>query len=253
MQAGASQPCAVVPGQRPWCEHDMRAARCEWEVLNRLLSIEQVWTARIDAGHECIEYISLDGTTDRTNSFPLGSKVGDIGLGLGWDCAEVTTIYGEVLDPTCNADKDATMMVKENSGIIELEEAQRLAARLQLVMGIKRLRNKCQGMACMVGIIRTSLRGPIDGTGERSQRIDSFKRNMLFHIRVAFLSYCAALYLRRGGDDSDLAPFLKLICWYTQDLQCEDWMCEAILEARMFPRMPSTLTERVRKRDRKLR
>ena len=100
MQAGASQPCAVVPGQRPWCEHDMRAARCEWEVLNRLLSIEQVWTARIDAGHECIEYISLDGTTDRTNSFPLGSKVGDIGLGLGWDCAEVTTIYGEVLDPT---------------------------------------------------------------------------------------------------------------------------------------------------------
>ena len=69
--------------------HRMRAIRCERDVLDRLLTIEQVRTARIDTEQSTIEYLSFDGTTDGPQSFPMGSKVGDIVLGLGWSCAEV--------------------------------------------------------------------------------------------------------------------------------------------------------------------
>ena len=81
MQPGASHPCAVSPGQRPgasqlmpsyedtertareeatkviewfFSDHEMRAARCEREVLDRLLSIEQVRTASIDTQQSII-------------------------------------------------------------------------------------------------------------------------------------------------------------------------------------------------------
>ena len=116
--------------------HEMRAARCERDVLDRLLSIAQVRTASIDTQLCTIKYLWLGGTTDRTESFPMGSKVGDIGLGLGWYCVEVVNMYGEVLDPKSNADEDDTVMVRENSGIIELAEAQELAERMQRGLGI---------------------------------------------------------------------------------------------------------------------
>ena len=241
MQAGASQPCAVVPGQRPWCEHDMRAARCEWEVLNRLLSIEQVWTARIDAGHECIEYISLDGTTDRTNSFPMGSKVGDIGLGLGWYCAEVTTVDGKVLDPASNVYEDDSVVVQENSCIIEVDEAQELVASMPMVIGIVDLRSKCQRLAEIETRITVAVRKRI-AEAETSQRI-CFKRVILFYIRVAFLCCSAALHLRCDGDDSDLDQFLRLIREFTSETSKRKMavMCDTLLEARIFPRMLSKL------------
>ena len=57
-----------------FADHEMRAARCEREVLDRLVSLGQVRTARIDFGSGCIEDFSFDGTIDRTNSFPMGSQ-----------------------------------------------------------------------------------------------------------------------------------------------------------------------------------
>ena len=53
----------------------MRAIRCERDVLDRLLTIEQVRTARIDTEQSTIEYLSFDGTIDGPQSFPMGSKV----------------------------------------------------------------------------------------------------------------------------------------------------------------------------------
>ena len=58
----------------------MRAVRCERDVLDRLRSIEQVRTASIDTEQSTIEYLSFDGTTHGTQSFPMGTKVGDIVL-----------------------------------------------------------------------------------------------------------------------------------------------------------------------------
>ena len=125
------------------CDHEMRAARCEREVLDKLLSVEQVRTATIHAGHQIIEFSKLDGTSDGPpHSFLVGSTVGDIGLLLGWFCAKVITMYGEVLDPTSNADENETVMVMENSGMIDVEEAQKLAASMQMLSGMVDLRAK---------------------------------------------------------------------------------------------------------------
>ena len=53
----------------------MRAIRCERDVLDRLLTIEQVRIARVDTEQSTIEYLSFDGTIDGPQSFPMGSKV----------------------------------------------------------------------------------------------------------------------------------------------------------------------------------
>ena len=288
MQPGASHPCAESPGQRPgasqlmpsyedtertaweeatkviewfFADHEMRAARCEREVLDRLLSMEQVRTATIDTVRERIEYISVNGTNDQTRSFPTGSTVGDIGFGLGWYCAQVTNMYGEVLDPTSNVDEDDTVMVKENSGMVEVEEAQKLAARLQMEIEIVDLRTKCLCLAETETRIRVRVRERI-AAGESRQRMDCFKRNILFPIRVAFLSCSAALHLRRGGDDSDLDQFSELIREFTPnskgfqavalDLEhAVEWMAvmrNALMKAHIFPRMVSNAQKKRRKR-----
>ena len=111
--------------------HERRAGKCERDVLDRLLTIEQVRTASIDTQKSTIEYFRLDGTIPRSVSFPMGSKVGDIVLGLGWCYAEVINGDGDVLDPTSQANENAIVVVRENSGILILPEAQELAAFMQ--------------------------------------------------------------------------------------------------------------------------
>ena len=171
----------------------------------------------------------------------MGSKVGDIGLGLGWYCAEVVNMYGEVLDPTSNADEDNTVMVKENSCIIEVDEAQELVACMPMVIGIVDLRSKCQRLAEIETRITVAVRKRI-AEAETSQRI-CFKRVILFYIRVAFLCCSAALHLRCDGDDSDLDQFLRLIREFTSETSKRKMavMCDTLLEARIFPRMLSKL------------
>ena len=67
--------------------HEMRALRCEQDVLNTLLAIEQVRRAVIDTGCGCIDYFTIDGTFDKSYSFPMGLTIGGTGFGLGWYCA----------------------------------------------------------------------------------------------------------------------------------------------------------------------
>ena len=131
--------------------HRMRAIRCERNVLDGLLTIEQVRTARIDTEQSTIEYLSFDGTTDGPQSFPMGSKVGDIVLGLGWSCAEVVDVNGEELDPTSNASGYNTVVVTENSRILELPVARELAASMQMGIEISEsTRASCQlAEACL--------------------------------------------------------------------------------------------------------
>jgi hypothetical protein len=73
----------------------------------------------------------------------MGTKVGDIVLGLGWYCAEVVNRNGKVLDATSNAVGYDTVMVRENSCILELQVAQELAARMQMGLEITGLLTKC--------------------------------------------------------------------------------------------------------------
>ena len=229
--------------------HEMRASRCERDVLDRLLSIAQVRTASIDTQLCTIKYLWLGGTTDRTKSFPMGSKVGDIGLGLGWYCAEVVNMYGEVLDPKSNADEDDTVVVRENSGILELAEAQELAACMQMGLGIVDQPTKCHHLADIETRITERVRERMDFLSYSAaeylpnRQIIDFKRNMLFNVRMAFLSCSAALHLRSGGDESDLDQFSTLIHEFTPDSRSQaEWMAvmrNALLQSCIFPSMLS--------------
>ena len=252
------------------CDHELRAESCEREALDRLLSVEQVRTATIHARTQTIEYFRLDGTSDgNPHSFLVGSTVGDIGLLLGWFCAKVITMYGEVLDPTSNADENETVMVMENSGMIDVEEAQKLASCIEMVMGIVDLRTKCQRLAELETRITVSVRERI-AEGESRLSIGFFKRNILFPIRMAFLHCCAALHVRGGGDDADLDQFSGLIREFTpndKDFQARfpnspsedretEWISQmrnALIKAWIFPRMVSNrrsleMTKRGKKR-----
>ena len=166
-----------------------------------------------------------------------------------------------LLDPTSNVDEDDTVMVKENSGMVEVEEAQKLAARLQMEIEIEDLRTKCLRLAETETRIRVRVRERV-AAGESRQRLDCFKRNILFPIRVAFLSCSAALHLRRGGDDSDLDQFSELIREFTPnskgfqavalDLEhAVEWMAvmrNALMKAHIFPRMVSNAQKKRRSR-----
>ena len=227
--------------------HEMRASRCERDVLDRLLSIAQVRTASIDTQLCTIKYLWLGGTTDRTESFPMGSKVGDIGLGLGWYCVEVVNMYGEVLDPKSNADEDDTVMVRENSGILELAEAQELVERMQRGLGIMDQPTKCHHLADIETRITERVRERMDFLSYSAaeylpnRQIIDFKRNMLFNVRMAFLSCSAAPHFRSGGDESDLDQFSTLIHEFTPDSRSQaEWMAvtrNALVKSRIFPSM----------------
>ena len=225
--------------------HRMRAIRCERDVLDKLLTIEQVRTARIDTEQSTIEYLSFDGTTDGPQSFPMGSKVGDIVLGLGWSCAEVLDVYGEELDPTSNASGYTTVVVTENSRIFELQVARELAASLQMGLEISELFAKCWHLADIETRMAARIRERTDflscGAAEylpNKQTID-FKRNMLFKVRMAFLSCSAALHLHRGGHESDLDEFLALIREFKPVNRASgEWMAvmlNAFQKATIFP------------------
>ena len=217
--------------------HRMRAIRCERDVLDRLLTIEQVRTARIDTEQSTIEYLSFDGTTDGPQSFPMGSKVGDIVLGLGWSCAEVLDVYGEELDPTSNASGYNTVVVTKNSRILELPVAQELAASMQMGLEISELFAKCWHLADIETRITASMR---ERTGNLlNKRTLDFKKNMLFKVRMAFLSCSAALHLHRGGHESDLDEFLALIREFKPVNRASgEWMAvmlNAFQKATIFP------------------
>ena len=225
--------------------HRMRAIRCERDVLDRLLTIEQVRTASIDTEQSTIEYLSFDGTTDGPQSFPMGSKVGDIVLGLGWSCAEVLDVYGEELDPTSNASGYNIVVVTENSRILELPVARELAASMQMGLEISELFAKCRHLADIETRIAARIRERMDflscGAAEYlpNKRTIDFKNNMLFKVRMAFLSCSAALHLHRGGHESDLDEFLALLREFKPDNRASgEWMAvmlNAFQKAAVFP------------------
>ena len=236
--------------------HERRAAKCERDVLARLLSVEQVRTVSIDTQQSTIEYLQLDGTTHRTKNFPMGSKVGDVVLGLGWCYAEVINRDGEVLNPTSIADENHIVMVKENSGILTLPEAQELAAKMQKGLGIVDLPTKCRQLAEVETTISAIVRERIDSlkysvpeSRVRNGQIHPFdiftaqRKYILFNVRMALLSYSATLHLERGGDETNFDEFLNLIREFKPDgLGAEGWMDlvrHAIVQSRIFPSMLS--------------
>ena len=247
-----------------FANHEMRALRCEQDVLNTLLAIEQVRRAVIDTGCGCIDYFTIDGTLDTSYSFPMGLTVGGIGFGLGWYCAQITNMDGDVLDPTCSVDEDDTVMVKENSRIIQAEEAREFAERIRLESGIVDLRTKCQCLADTETRMTIRVRERI-AAGESNQRTDCFKRNVLFPIREAFLSCSAALHVSRGGDDSDLGQFSTLIREFMPNGQGfqgvvvdsahqEEWMAvmtNALMKTHIFPSMQSKGEKRRKAKERR--
>ena len=135
----------------------------------------------------------------------------------------------------------------QNSRLIQAEEARELAKRIRREIGIVDLRTKCQCLADTETRMTIRVRERI-AAGESNQRMDCFKRNVLFPIREAFLSCSAALHVSRGGDDSDLGQFSTLIREFMPNRQAfqgdvvDEWMAvmtNALIKARIFPSMES--------------
>ena len=135
----------------------------------------------------------------------------------------------------------------QNFRLIQAEEARELAKRIRREIGIVDLRTKCQCLADTETKMTIRVRERIAG-GESDQRMDFFKRNVLFPIREAFLSCSAALHVSRGGDDSDLGQFSTLIREFKPNRQAfqgdvvDEWMAvmtNALIKARIFPSMES--------------
>ena len=135
----------------------------------------------------------------------------------------------------------------QNSRLIQAEEARELAKRIRREIGIVDLRTKCQCLADTATKMTIRVRERI-AAGESDQRMDCFKRNVLFPIREAFLSCSAALHVSRGGDDSDLGQFSTLIREFMPNRQAfqgdvvDEWMAvmtNALIKARIFPSMQS--------------
>lgn len=135
----------------------------------------------------------------------------------------------------------------QNSRLIQAEEARELAKRIRREIGIVDLRTKCQCLADTETRMTIRVRERI-AAGESNQRMDCFKRNVLFPIREAFLSCSAALHVSRGGDDSDLGQFSTLIRDFMPNRQAfqgdvvDQWMAvmtNALIKARIFPSMES--------------
>ena len=135
----------------------------------------------------------------------------------------------------------------QNSRLIQAEEARELAKRIRREIGIVDLRTKCQCLADTETKMTIRVRERI-AAGESDQRMDFFKRHVLFPIREAFLSCSAALHVSRGGDDSDLGQFSTLIREFKPNRQAfqgdvvDEWMAvmtNALIKARIFPSMES--------------
>ena len=135
----------------------------------------------------------------------------------------------------------------QNSRLIQAEEARELAKRIRREIGIVDLRTKCQCLADTETRMTIRVRERI-AAGESNQRMDCFKRKVLFPIREAFLSCSAALHVSRGGDDSDLGQFSTLIREFMPNRQAfqgdvvDQWMAvmtNALIKARIFPSMES--------------
>ena len=135
----------------------------------------------------------------------------------------------------------------QNCRLIQAEEARELAKRIRREIGIVDLRTKCQCLADTETRMTIRVRERI-AAGESNQRMDCFKRNVLFPIREAFLSCSAALHVSRGGDDSDLGQFSTLIRDFMPNRQAfqgdvvDEWMAvmtNALIKARIFPSMES--------------
>ena len=135
----------------------------------------------------------------------------------------------------------------QNCRLIQAEEARELAKRIRREIGIVDLRTKCQCLADTETRMTIRVRERI-AAGESNQRMDCFKRNVLFPIREAFLSCSAALHVSRGGDDSDLGQFSTLIRDFMPNRQAfqgdvvDQWMAvmtNALIKARIFPSMES--------------
>ena len=135
----------------------------------------------------------------------------------------------------------------QNFRLIQAEEARELAKRIRREIGIVDLRTKCQCLADTETKMTIRVRERI-AAGESDQRMDFFKRNVLFPIREAFLSCSAALHVSRGGDDSDLGQFSTLIREFKPNRQAfqgdvvDQWMAvmtNALIKARIFPSMES--------------
>ena len=135
----------------------------------------------------------------------------------------------------------------QNCRLIQAEEARELAKRIRREIGIVDLRTKCQCLADTETRMTIRVRERI-AAGESNQRMDCFKRNVLFPIREAFLSCSAALHVSRGGDDSDLGQFSTLIREFMPNRQAfqgdvvDQWMAvmtNALIKARIFPSMES--------------
>ena len=135
----------------------------------------------------------------------------------------------------------------QNFRLIQAEEARELAKRIRREIGIVDLRTKCQCLADTETKMTIRVRERI-AAGESNQRMDCFKRNILFPIREAFLSCSAALHVSRGGDDSDLGQFSTLIREFKPNRQAfqgdvvDEWMAvmtNALIKARIFPSMES--------------
>ena len=148
----------------------------------------------------------------------------------------------------------------QNSRLIQAEEARELAKRIRREIGIVDLRTKCQCLADTETRMTIRVRERI-AAGESNQRMDCFKRNVLFPIREAFLSCSAALHVSRGGDDSDLGQFSTLIRDFMPNRQAfqgdvvDQWMAvmtNALIKARIFPSMESN-GEKRRKKGKKRR
>ena len=135
----------------------------------------------------------------------------------------------------------------QNFRLIQAEEARELAKRIRREIGIVDLRTKCQCLADTETKMTIRVRERI-AAGESDQRMDFFKRNVLFRIREAFLSCSAALHVSRGGNDSDLGQFSTLIREFKPNRQAfqgdvvDEWMAvmtNALIKARIFPSMES--------------
>ena len=152
----------------------------------------------------------------------------------------------------------------QNFRLIQAEEARELAKRIRREIGIVDLRTKCQCLADTETKMTIRVRERI-AAGESDQRMDFFKRNVLFRIREAFLSCSAALHVSRGGDASDLGQFSTLIREFMPNGQGfqgvvvdpahqEEWMAvmtNALMKTHIFPSMQSKGEKRRKAKERR--
>ena len=117
------------------------------------------------------------------------------------------------------------------------------------------LPTKCQHLADIETTIAARVRDRIDSLSYSAaesfpngqlhpfDRFSAQREYILFNVRMALLSYSAALHLERGRDESNFDEFLNLIREFRPHSRAKaewmDMMRNAIVQSRIFPSMLS--------------